>query len=167
MCELLPLGGVERSMPCVVITSLGLCPQEPPQEPVSRVSLMNNIWTDVLLGPNHRTKGKERADHDSEAPAPVFQEPISRFNLPPHFGSCVPGGAGSGSARQVWEARAGRSHRCAQNNRYSALITRLLVKNHLEKGESGPAPALLSINHSAASTSQPSILEDRDGHYFN
>lgn len=73
------------------------------------------------------------------------------------------------SARRVGlqEARAGRSHRCTQNNCSGALITRLLVENHLEMGESGPAPALLSINHSAASTSQPSILDGGDGNYFN
>ena len=47
------------------------------------------------------------------------------------------------------------------------LMICLLEKNHLEEGESGPALALLSINHSAASTSQPSILDSEDSHYFN
>lgn len=53
------------------------------------------------------------------------------------------------------------------DNGCSHLMICLLVKYHLERGESGPALALLSINRSAASTSQPSILDSEDSNYFN
>lgn len=53
------------------------------------------------------------------------------------------------------------------DNGRSRLMICLLVKQHLEAGGSGPALALLSINHSAASASQPSILDRQDSNYFN
>lgn len=47
---------------------------------MSRVSLINNIWTNMaalLIGQNHRTEHKENADHDSEAPAPSFRSQLA------------------------------------------------------------------------------------------
>lgn len=64
------------------------------------------------------------------------------------------------------EARAGRGQVYPDNGR-SRLMICLLVKQHVEAGGSGPALALLSINHSAASASQPSILDREDSNYFN
>lgn len=66
----------------------------------------------------------------------------------------------------LWEAPAGWGQVCPDTS-CSHLMICLLVKYHLERGKSGPAVALLSINHSAASTSQPSILDSEDSNYFN
>ena len=54
------------------------------------------------------------------------------------------------------------------NNCYSHLMTCVLARYHLEAewGKSGLALALLSITHSTASTSQPSILDSGDNNYL-
>lgn len=54
------------------------------------------------------------------------------------------------------------------NNCHSHVTTCVLAKFHLEveSGKSGRALALLSINRSTASTSQPSILDIGNSYYF-
>lgn len=116
-----------------------------------------------------KTKREQKTNHDSEAAASSFRSQLTALTSRRLFTKGMLGGAGSRSVQRVrlQEARAGWSHRWSKNNCYSHLITCLLVKNHLEMGESGPALALLSINHSAASTSQPSILDGGDSNYVN
>lgn len=135
--------------------------------PGSLINVWTNMVTSLLIIQNHRTKRKKKAKHHSEAPAPSIRSQLTALTSRLILGAARE--ELGRSARRVWlqEARAGRRHRCTQNNCYGALITRLLVRNHLETGESGPAPALLSINPGAASTAQPSILDSGDGNYFN
>lgn len=161
MCESLPLRGGGRTINAMC------CDNEPGSMPTGAPRRRPGSLSLTTFGPTCPCI-RNGQDHDGEAPAPSFRSQLTALTSRLISGVARREELG-GSARRAWrqEARAGRSHRCTQNNCYSALITRLLVENHLEMGESGPAPALLPINHSAASTSQPSILDGGDGNYFN
>lgn len=89
----------------------------------------------------------------------TFQQLVKRFNLP------TPGGAWPDCSKA--NLPGGGASRAGPGVPRQWLMICLLVKQHLEKGESGPALAVLSINQSAASTSQPSILDSEDSNYFN